>query len=162
MSIKTLIDDIRVRADNSGAKFPMSRARNLIARLLFGRSYSASIAAERAGSWARPDLVASRTEKLREKHGPKVDVIVDIAVGLLGQYMSSLEISRVSEKFRLGHPGLVRLVETKLGTCPDFESIARQLGHTQVNSTSRYLCYGASPCLSCGTDVVDKQASDLH
>ncbi|WP_322073798.1 hypothetical protein [Burkholderia cepacia] len=90
MSIKTLIDGIRLRAEEAGAKLPMSRARDLTAHLLFGRSYSAGIAAERDGRLPNPELTAFRTARLRKEYGRPVDLIANIAAAVLGENPSTL------------------------------------------------------------------------
>ncbi|MDH1475821.1 hypothetical protein N5F13_15030 [Comamonas thiooxydans] len=79
MSIKTLIDDVRRAVAAAGIKLPMARGRNLVANLLFDRNYSALIAAERDGKLARPQIVSSRTDRLRAEYGQNVDVVANIA-----------------------------------------------------------------------------------
>lgn len=161
MSTKTLIDGIRIRTEESGAKLPMSRARDLIACLLFDRSYSASIAAERAGGLARPELVDSRTEKYRKKHGVTVDIIVEIAVELVGQDLNQLNTLKLPEEFWPGHSGSVSLVESKFGICPVLESIAQRFRHTQVVSTLQYMGH-ADSCLECQPFIPIAPGGYLH
>lgn len=129
MSIKPLIDYIRFRADVTGAKIPMSRARDLIANLLFDRSYSAAIAAERAGRLPNPELVPSRTSRLRTRYGASVDVIADIATAIvLGGRPTSA----------LGRRELAAVI-VKHSASPDFwKDLKRRFGHTSLETTLRY------------------------
>ncbi|MEC5407109.1 hypothetical protein VOM14_16305 [Paraburkholderia sp. MPAMCS5] len=85
MSIKPLIEDVRLRAEKAGATLSMSRARDVIAHLLFGRSYSASIAAERDGWLLNPELTVSRTDRLRTEYGRQVGLIADVATAVLSE-----------------------------------------------------------------------------
>ncbi|CAN7463203.1 hypothetical protein [Paraburkholderia hospita] len=79
MSIKTLIDDIRATVTAAGVKLSMARGRDLISKVLFDRSYSAAIAAERAEKLSPPQIESSRTERLKAEYGEGVDVVADIA-----------------------------------------------------------------------------------
>lgn len=94
MSIKSLIDDIRFRADEAGATLPMARARDLIAHILFGRSYSASIAAEREGRLPNPELTGIRTGRLRLEYGRSADIIAKVAAAVLSEKPSTLDGAR--------------------------------------------------------------------
>lgn len=85
MSIKPLIEDIRLRAEKAGATLSMSRARDIIAHLLFGRSYSASIAAEHDDWLLNPELTVSRTDRVRTEYGRQVGLIADVATEVLSE-----------------------------------------------------------------------------
>ena len=85
MSIKPLIEDIRLRAEKAGATLSMSRARDIIAHLLFGRSYSASIAAEHDGWLLNPELTVSRTDRVGTEYGRQVGLIAHVATAALSE-----------------------------------------------------------------------------
>src|SRR3546814_16876401 len=61
----------------------MQRGRDLVSRLLFGKSYSAAIAAERAGKLGLPELVDARTDELRAEYGAHVDRLADVAAWVI-------------------------------------------------------------------------------
>jgi hypothetical protein len=129
MSIKPLIDYIRFRADMTGAKMLMSRARDLIANLLFDRSYSASIAAERAGRLSNPELVPSRTARLRFKYGTSVVVIADIATAVV--------VRRTTEPVS----GKRDMSALKFGLAPSSvfcKELKRRFAHTSPQLTLQY------------------------
>lgn len=128
MSIKPLIDYIRFRAEVTSAKIPMSRARDLIANLLFDRSYSAAIAAERAGRLPNPELVPSRTSRLRFSCGASVDVIADIAAAV---------VPGGTPTSALGKRELCALIVQHTAS-PDFLRDLRRLRHTSLATTSLY------------------------
>lgn len=61
----------------------MARTRDLVARLLYGRPFSAVIPAERDGKLLPPQLIASRTEELRAEYGAVVDRLADVAAKVI-------------------------------------------------------------------------------
>ncbi|WP_334000435.1 hypothetical protein [Burkholderia gladioli] len=79
LKIQTIIDDVRSAVAGAGVKLSMARGRDLVSKLLYDRNYSAAVAAERAGKLAPPQIVSSRTDRLRAEYGGVVDVVANIA-----------------------------------------------------------------------------------
>ncbi|MDR6935347.1 DUF3775 domain-containing protein [Luteibacter sp. 3190] len=76
MYVKKLVDDIRRDFDFN---LSLNRYRDLIARIIFGRPYSATIAAERAGKLAPPKVDDDLVESLREGYGRDVSDLARVA-----------------------------------------------------------------------------------
>lgn len=76
MTAKKTVDGIR---RDYALPLGLSRSRDVVARLLFDRPYSAAMAAERAGKLSPPGLVESRTQALAQQHGPWVLDLAKVA-----------------------------------------------------------------------------------
>lgn len=76
MSAKDLIDGIRREA---AVPLPLSRARNAIARLLYGSPYSAVLPAEAAGKLAMPRVDDDRVADLAAEFGPWISYAAVVA-----------------------------------------------------------------------------------
>jgi hypothetical protein len=80
-----LIRGIRESAKGRGISMSMHKGWDVVARLLFGKSYSQSLAAERAGKLPPPSLDTSRTQGLRDGHyGWYLEALADIAAEEFG------------------------------------------------------------------------------
>lgn len=76
MYVKKLVDDIRLDFDFN---LSLNRYRDLIARIIFGRPYSAAMAAEQAGKLAPPKVDDDLVESLREDYGRDVSDLARVA-----------------------------------------------------------------------------------
>lgn len=76
MHVKKLVDDIRLDFDFN---LSLNRYRDLIARIIFDRPYSAAMAAERAGKLAAPQVDDDLVESLREDYGRAVSDLARVA-----------------------------------------------------------------------------------
>lgn len=76
MYVKKLVDDIRLDFDFN---LSLNRYRDLIARIIFGRPYSAAMAAEQAGKLANPQVNDDLVESLREDYGRDVSDLARVA-----------------------------------------------------------------------------------
>lgn len=76
MYVKKLVDEIRLDFDFN---LSLNRHRDLIARIIFGRPYSAAMAAERAGKLATPKVDDELVESLREDFGRAVSDLARVA-----------------------------------------------------------------------------------
>lgn len=76
MYVKKLVDDIRL---DFNLNLALNRYRDLISRMIFGRPYSAAMAAERAGKLAPPKVDDDFVESLREDYGRDVSDLARVA-----------------------------------------------------------------------------------
>lgn len=76
MSAKELIDGIRHAA---AIPLALSRSRDVIARLIYGAPYSATLAAEHDGKLRSPTIVEERTASLASEYGPWVRQLAEVA-----------------------------------------------------------------------------------
>lgn len=76
MYVKKLVDGIRLDLDFN---LSLNRYRDLIARIIFGRPYSASMAAERSGKLAPPKIDDDLVDSLRKDYGREVSDLARVA-----------------------------------------------------------------------------------
>lgn len=76
MYVKKLVDNIRLDFDFN---LSLNRYRDLIARIIFGRPYSAVMAAAQAGKLAPPKVDDDLVESLREDYGRAVSDLARVA-----------------------------------------------------------------------------------
>jgi hypothetical protein len=76
MYVKKLVDGIRLDFDFN---LSLNRYRDLIARIIFGRPYSAAMAAERAGKLPPPKIDNDLVDSLREGYGREVSDLARVA-----------------------------------------------------------------------------------
>lgn len=93
MSAKNLIDGVR---RNFAIPLGLNRSRDVIARLVYGSPYSATLAAENDGQLNPPAIADDRTELLASTYGPWVRELAEVArlqiAGMTGPFaLLSLE-----------------------------------------------------------------------
>jgi hypothetical protein len=83
---KDLIDSIRKDLMEKGFSMPMSKGRDTIARLLYGRNYSPVIAASRAGNLADAKINDIGINDIRKRYG---DEQVNLALEVARHYLAN-------------------------------------------------------------------------
>ena len=78
MSVKNLVNDLRKALEAEGIRMPMAHGRDKIARLFYDKSYSACIAAERAGKLLPPQIIDSCLTDLRAKYGVQKTEVIEL------------------------------------------------------------------------------------
>lgn len=83
MTASELVRAIRDSAKDRGISISMHKGWDVVARMLYNKSYSQAIAAERASKLAPATLNSSRTQELSKRpYGKHVDALVGIATDL--------------------------------------------------------------------------------
>lgn len=96
MSASELVKVVCNSAKARGISMSMHKGWDVVARLLYGKSYSQAIAAERAGKLPPATLSSSRTQEQRKgPYGKHVDALVGIATELFEFPSCNAEIEEV-------------------------------------------------------------------
>lgn len=112
MDIKVMVDAVRASASNAGVNMPMARGRDLASRYMFGKPFSAAMAASAAGKLeVASGISLARQSELDGEFGKEIsDAYFGAALTQLGmRYREHLRVApQVRHKFRAVHFLVVR------------------------------------------------------
>jgi len=105
MSAKNLIDGVR-----RGFAIPLglNRSRDVIARLIYGSSYSAALAAENDGKLNPPALADDRTASIATTYGPWVPELAEVARAYLAAVASPFDFLSLEDLVALANLSALR------------------------------------------------------